>query len=76
MASIDLPSAFLHADLEGEDQVLMVMEGRLAELMAIIKPKMYHMIVAKESNGKKMLHVKLQKDLYGLLHSALAVYCY
>ena len=42
IAGIDLPGAFLHADLEGEDQVLMVMEGRLAKLMAIIEPKIYN----------------------------------
>ena len=38
---IDLPGAFLHADLEGDDQVLMVIEGRLAEQVAITEPKIY-----------------------------------
>ena len=41
VAIIDLPDAFLHADLENNDQVQMVMEGRLAELMAMTEPKIY-----------------------------------
>ena len=64
-AIIDLPSAFLHADLEVDDHVLMVTEGRLDELMVIAEPKKSFKFVAKDNNGKKVLHVKLQMALYG-----------
>ena len=74
MAIIDLPGGFLHADLENDDQVLMAMEGRLAELMAVIEPKIHPRFVAKDNDGKKVLYVKLMKALYGLLKSALIFY--
>ena len=55
VAIIDIPGTFLHADLEDDDQVLMVMEGRFAELM-----KIHWKFVAKNNNGKKVLYEKLQ----------------
>ena len=36
---IDLLDVFLHADLKQDDQMHMIMKGRLAELMVITKPK-------------------------------------
>ena len=71
MVIIDLPVSFLHADLEDDDQVLMVMEGRLKELLVITEPNMYQKFVAIDNNVKKVLYMKLQKALYGLLKSAL-----
>ena len=62
----------MHADLDDDDQVLLVIKGRLAELMAIIEPKIYWMIVAKSINGKKVPYVKFQKALYGLLKGLLS----
>ena len=52
----------------------MVMEGRLAELMAMTEPKIYQRFVAKDNNGKKVLYVKLQKALHWLLKNALIFY--
>ena len=71
MAIIDLPGAFLHTDLENDDQMLMVMEDRLSELMAMTEPKIYWRFVTNDNNGKKVLYVKLQKAFSGLLKSVL-----
>ena len=38
---INLPGAFLHAKLEDEDEVIMVMKECLAELMVMKEPKVY-----------------------------------
>lgn len=38
VAVTNLPVAFLHASMENEDKVIMVMEGWLAELMVIMEP--------------------------------------
>ena len=37
-AIMDLPRAFLHTKLEGEDEMIMVMKVRLAELMVSTEP--------------------------------------
>ena len=74
VAVIDLPGASLNAELEGEDQVLMAMEGRLAKMRAITKPKNYKKHIITDQKERKVLHVKLQKALYGLLKSALLLY--
>ena len=72
--TIVLPDAFLDADLEDVDQMLMVIEGRLAELMATAEPKINQKFVAKVNNGEKMVHVKLQRAPCGLLTSILILY--
>jgi hypothetical protein len=52
----------------------MLFKGRVAELMALIEPKLYRKYVFTNSKGESMLYVKLQKALYGLLRSALLFY--
>ena len=65
VAIIDIAGAFLHAGLEGGDQVLMVMEGRLAEFMAITEPKIYRKYISTHQKGKKVHCVNLQKHCVG-----------
>ena len=71
VAVIDLPVAFLHAKLEDEDEVIMVMQGHLAELMVMTEPKVYMKYVTINKRGQTVLYIKLQKALYGFLKSAL-----
>ena len=67
---MDLPGALLHAENERE---VMKMEGKLAELMVKMEPRIYRKYTTWE-NGKPALYVKLHKALYGLLESALLFY--
>ena len=69
---IDLPNAFLNAD--NNEQTLMLLKGKLAELMVQIDPKMYRKHIITSSKGEPMLYVCLSKALCGLLQSALLFY--
>ena len=72
VATVDLPSAFLHTDTD--EDVTMVLEGSLAELMVKVDPSLYRKYVTINSKGKSLLYVKVHKALYGLLRSALLFY--
>ena len=71
VVTIDIPGAFLHAT--NDDYVVMRMNGTLAELMAKTDPKLYRKYLTDEK-GKKVLYVRLQKALYGMMKSALLFY--
>ena len=68
VVTIDIPGAFLHAT--NDDYVVMRMNGTLAELMAKTDPKLYRKYLTDEK-GKKVLYLRLQKALYGMMKSAL-----
>ena len=71
VVTIDIPGAFLHA--ANDDYVVMRMNGTLAELMAKTDPKLYRKYLTDEK-GKKVLYLRLQKALYGMMKSALLFY--
>ena len=71
VAVVDLPGALLHA--ENEDDIFMFMKGRLTELMVMVAPQTYRKFITMEI-GQKVLHVKVQEALYGMLKSALLFY--
>ena len=73
IAVADLPNAFLNA--ENNEQTLMLLKGKLAELMVQIDPQLYQKFIITSSKGEPMLYVRLSKALYGLLQSALLFYC-
>jgi hypothetical protein len=60
---------FLHADVE--EDITMVLKGRLAELMVQVTPNLYRKYITVDRKGTAILYVKMQKALYGLLRSAL-----
>ena len=68
VAIIDIPGAFMQADMEGI--VHMKLEGKMAELMVQIDPKLYRKYVQIEK-GREVLYVELKKALYGTLTAAL-----
>ena len=72
VAVIDLPGAYLHA--YSDEEVLMLLKGPLAELMVMVDPAIYKKYVIYDSKKEAMLYVKINKALYGLLHSALLFY--
>ena len=71
IAIFDLPGAFLHA-INDED-VVMYIQGRLAEIMAMVASQTYRKYIAVE-RGQKVLHVKVHKALYGILKSPVLFY--
>ena len=72
VVTLDLPGAFLHTDLD--EDVVMLLKDELVELMVKIDPKLYRPYVITTSKGTKLLYVKMQKAMYGLLRSALLFY--
>jgi hypothetical protein len=55
-------------------EVIMVLKGDLAEMMIQVAPKVYQKYVAVDKKRTKILYVKLQKALYGLMRASLLFY--
>jgi hypothetical protein len=72
VAIVDVPGAFLSTDMD--DEVIMTIRGRLAELMVKAAPTIYRKYITIDANNQPILYVKLQKALYGCLRSALLFY--
>jgi hypothetical protein len=72
VAVLDIPGAYLHT--ETDEEVIMVLEGPLAEIMVKVAPRLYQKYITTNSKGEALLYVKMQKALYGLLRSALLFY--
>ena len=72
VACFDIPGAFLHAD--SDEDITMVLKGRLAELMVQVAPNLYRKYITVNRKGTAILYVKMQQALYGLLRSALLFY--
>jgi hypothetical protein len=68
VATADIPGAFMEADMD--ELVHMKLEGRMAELLVKLDPKLYRKYIQVE-NGKTVLYVELKKALYGTLKAAL-----
>ena len=71
MAIVDIPSAYLHADMEGD--VWMLLEDDLAILLTAVDPTIYQKYVTTK-NGTPVIYVKINKTVYGCLKSALLFY--
>jgi hypothetical protein len=72
VAIVDVPGAFLSADMD--EEVIMTIRGRLVELMVKAAPNIYRKYITIDANNQPILYVKLQKALYGCLRSALLFY--
>jgi hypothetical protein len=68
VVTINIPGAFHHA--ANKDYDVMQMNGTLAKLMATTNPKLYRKFLV-DKKGKKVLYLRLQKVLYGMMKSAL-----
>jgi hypothetical protein len=69
---VDVLGAYLIADMD--EEVIMLLRGRLAELMFKTAPHIYKKYITVDVNNQPVLYVKLQKALYGCLRSALLFY--
>ena len=72
IAILDIVNAFLHAT--NDEKVLMLLRGKLAEMMVAVDSKLYRKYVTYTSKGVPMLYVCLSKALYGMLRAALQFY--
>jgi len=70
--TLDIPGAFLNADLD--EEVIMLLRGELTELMVAINPALYAPYVIMTEKGEKLLYVKMLKAMYGLMRAALLFY--
>jgi hypothetical protein len=68
----DIPSRFVNTDMD--EDVLMVLKGELAEMMIQITPQVCQKYVTLDKKGTKVLCLKLQKALYGLMRASLLFY--
>ena len=71
-AVIDAANAFLQA--HNDKTVLMLLRGKLAEMMVRIDPSLYREYTTYSDKGIPMLYVRLNKALYGMLQAALLFY--
>ena len=69
---LDITNEFLQA--HNDDRVLMLLRGKLAEMMVRIDPYLYRKYVTYLVKGVTMLSVRLSKSLYGMLRAALLFY--
>jgi hypothetical protein len=72
VVTMDIPGAFLHADLD--EEVVMLLRGQLADLMVQVDPELYGPYLIKSAKGESILYVRMLKAMYGLLRSALLFY--
>ena len=66
-AVVDIPGAFLHANYD--ELVHLKIEGKMAELLAKLDPKLYRKYLINE-NGKTVLYAEMKKALYGTVKAA------
>jgi hypothetical protein len=68
----NVPSAFVNTEVDKD--VIMVLKGDLADMMVQIAPETYRKYIATDKKGTRILYVKLQKALYGLMRASLLFY--
>jgi hypothetical protein len=71
-AVLAVPGSFLIADMD--DELIMMLRGRLAELMVKTALNIYRTYITLETNNRLVLYVKLYQALYGCLRIALLFY--
>ena len=77
VAIIDLPNAFCQTDVVKDDKpvkIIMIIRGRLAELLCEIAPETYLKYAIRDKKGNLILYVRLLKALYGLEEASLMFY--
>jgi hypothetical protein len=68
----NVPSAFVNTDVD--EDVLMVLKGELVGMMIQIASQVYRKYMTVDKKGTKLLYMKLQKALYGLMRASLLFY--
>ncbi len=68
----DIPSAFVNTEVD--EDVIMVLEGDLGDMMEQIASEEYQKYTTTDKKGTRVLYVKLQKALHGLMRASLLFY--
>ena len=71
IAIVDVPGAYLHAELQDET-VLLVLRDELVDIMCEVSSEYKRYVEYR--NGKKILYLRVLRALYGCLESALLWY--
>ena len=69
VATINIPGVYL--DTENKENMIMILRGRLEQLMAMVYTKLYQNYVTMDKNGKPLIYVNIIKSWYFLLKNAL-----
>ena len=69
VAVLDVPNEFLHP--HNDERFLMILRGKLAEMMVRIDPSMYRDYITYSKSEVHILFVCLSKALYGIKRGAL-----
>ena len=72
VATIDITGAYLNADIY--EHVIMLIQGMLADLMAMIDPNLYIKFVIINIKRESMFYIKIQKAIYDFHRSVLLFY--
>ena len=72
MVTLDIPGAFLHAELD--EDVIILLKGDLAEMIVLMDPKLHRPYVINTTKGKKLQYARMRKAMYVLLQSTLLFY--
>jgi hypothetical protein len=72
LAVVDFPGAFLNSGMVEEE--ILVIRGRLAELLVKTAPNIYRKYTTLDSNNHPVLYIKLLKALYVCFPIALLFY--
>ena len=69
VAMLDIKNDFLHT--ENDKYVLIMLRGKLAELLVKLDPKLYQKYVITSKQGVPILYVKPTKAIYGMFCSTI-----
>ena len=69
VAMLDIKNYFLHT--ENDKYVLIMLRGKLAELLVKLDPKLYQKYVITSKQGMPILYVKPTKVIYEMLRSTM-----
>ena len=61
---VDIPGTYISADMDNEEEVLIVLYNPLTELMALSAPQIYRKHTSLSPNKQPILYGKLLKALY------------
>ena len=73
VAIIYIHGEYLHTyvDKHGEQRIIMLFKGKLAELMTMVDPNLYQKYVTYDNKGNAILYVEMKKAFHGLVQSSL-----
>jgi hypothetical protein len=63
VAYFDIPGAFLHTNLDKD--IIMILKGRLAELMVKMAPNLYRKYISVDRMGTTILYIRCRKQFMG-----------